>query len=131
MKTIKRAASDSGWSESIIRAVVRSLGDKSYLSDIANHGVDGGFPGFTYYSDTVTFFREHRKEITDNLMALADDIGEDPIKMVSSWPCVGPEFKTEVGQVIYGARLTDEHTTVANALAWYAAEEIARVMTDY
>ena len=131
MKTIKQAANNSGWSETIIRAVIRSLGDKSYLSDIARHGVDGGFPGFTYYSDTVAFFRKHRKEITDNLLALADDMGEDPVKMVSSWLCVGPEFKTEVGQVVYGARLTDEHTTVANALAWYAVEEIARAMTDY
>ena len=131
MKTVKQAASYSCWSESIIRAVVRSLRDKSYLSDIANHGVDGGFPGFTYYSDTVAFFRKHRKEITANLLTFADDMGEDPVKMVSSWRCVGPEFKTEVGQVVYGARLTDEHTTVANALAWYAVEEIARAMTDY
>lgn len=131
MKNIKQAASDSSWSETIIRAVIRSLGDKSYLSDIANHGVDGGFPGFTYYSDTVAFFRKHRKEITDNLLALADDMGEDPVKMVSSWRCVGPELARNVGQVVYGARLTDEHTIVANALAWYAAEEIARAMTDY
>ena len=131
MKTVKQAASDSCWSESIIRAVVRSLRDKSYLSDIANHGVDGGFPGFTYYSDTVAFFRKHRKEITDNLLTLADDMGEDPVKMVSSWRCVGPEYKTEVGQVVYGARLTDQHDVIANALAWYAAEEIARAMTDY
>lgn len=131
MKTIKQAASDSGWLESIIRAAVRSLGDKSYLSDIANYGADGGFSGFTYHSDTVAFFRKHRNEITDNLLALADDIGEDPVKFVTSWRCVGPEFKAEAGQVIYGARLTDEHTTVANALTWYAVEEIARAMTDY
>ena len=131
MKTIKQAASESNWSESIIRAVIRCLGDKSYLSDIASHGADGGFPGFTYYSNTVTFFKKHRKEITDNLLTLADDMGEDPVKMVSSWRCVGPEFKTEVGQVVYGARLTDEHTAVANALTWYAVEEIARAMTDY
>lgn len=131
MKTINQAANDSSWSESIIRAVVRSLGDKSCMSDIANYGADGGFPGFTYYSDTVAFFRKHRKEITNNLLALADDIGEDPVKLVCSWRCVGPNFKLEVGQVVYGARLTDEHTTVANALAWYAVEEIARAMTDY
>lgn len=131
MKTINQAANDSSWSESIIRAVVRSLGDKSCMSDIANYGADGGFPGFTYYSDTVAFFRKHRKEITNNLLALADDIGEDPVKLVCSWRCVGPNLKLEVGQVVYGARLTDEHTTVANALAWYAVEEIARAMTDY
>ncbi len=33
-----------------------------------------------------------------------------------------------IGECIYGGRLTDAHTTIANALAWFALEEVARAV---
>ena len=130
MNTVKQAAAKTNWSETIIRSAIRRLGDKSYLEDITEHGADGGFPGFTYYTDTVAFFKRHRQEITTNLLELADELGEDPVTLISGWRCVSSAAKREIGQVIYGGKLTDKHDEVANAMAWYAVEEIARAMTD-
>ena len=36
----------------LIKAVIRQLGGKEALEDVYNHGADGGFSGFTYYSET-------------------------------------------------------------------------------
>jgi len=36
-----------------------------------------------------------------------------------------------IGQAIYGGRLTDAHTTIANALAWFALSEVAKAVVDY
>ncbi|MDR3130446.1 MAG: hypothetical protein LBU18_02770 [Treponema sp.] len=37
------------------------------IADCTKHGADGGFPGFTYYSDTLAFFRRNRQDILNNL----------------------------------------------------------------
>lgn len=33
-----------------------------------------------------------------------------------------------IGECLYGGRLTDAHTQIANALAWFALEEVARAV---
>jgi hypothetical protein len=119
----------------LTRAVLRSLGgrDDGQLEDIARHGADAGWPGFTYYSDTVAFFKAYRKDIAARVKAVAEEIGEQPVTVVSGFNCLRPasgpadaETLESIGRCLYGARLTNDDTQVANALAWFALEEIAR-----
>ena len=129
MKTIAKAARDSGLSEKLIRSTIKQLGDKEYLEDVYKGGADAGFCGFTYYGDTVNFYKRNRKEINARVLELAEECGEDPIKMVGSWRCID-EKPTDIGRVIYGGRLGDDATYIANGLAWFALEEVARAMCE-
>lgn len=136
----------------LVRSVVRQIGGKDYLRDVAEHGASGGFPGFTYYRDTVAFFKRHRADIVALVERMADDLGESPVEMVAGFGCIGGhaarsdydwqgnmtserrnalrEHFPSVSRCLYGGRLTDEDTTVANGLAWFALEEVARAFCD-
>jgi hypothetical protein len=134
MKSPQQAAQDSGIDIKLIRAVVRQLGDRSYLEDIVNHGADAGFPGFTYYSDTEPFWKRNRKEITALVMSMASDLGENPAEMVAKFGClkIDPHDFVEMPNV-YAALSNgqpDDDSTVPNALAWFALEEVARAMVE-
>jgi hypothetical protein len=136
MKTTKQVVNDSGIPAKLVHAVIRQLGDKESLTDIANHGIDGGFSGFIYTSDTVAFFKRNRKEIVQLVNEMADSLGEEPIKMVASFNCLGKqdpkaqrEYYPSVARCLYG-KCTDEDSDVANALAWFAGEEVARAFED-
>lgn len=54
---------ESHISAELIRAVVRQAGGwadfKEMARDVANHGADAGFHGFTYYHDTESFTKRH------------------------------------------------------------------------
>jgi hypothetical protein len=130
MKTIAQASEDSGISTTLIRSAIRQLGGKESLPDVMNSGADGGFPGFTWYSDTVPFYKRHRKEINQRVIELAEDLGEDPVKLLTGWRCLQGESKTHIGQILYGGPLKEAHTQIANGLAWFALEEVARAMCD-
>lgn len=115
------------------------------LQDVANHGADSGFSGFTYYVDTVAFFKAHRKAIIALVEDMAEQMGESPVDMVSGFNClVNRDEKDEhkrnaekrenmpsVSRCLYGGRLTDADDLTANALAWFALEEVARKHTDF
>lgn len=137
-------------SPSLTRAVIRQIGDRDNLEDVARHGCDGGFVGFTYYTDTVAFFKKNRVAIINLVNQMAEDLGEPPAEMVAGFNCLGgrqlcrtrdeasdwrvlaknravlAEYLPSVYRCLGGGRLTDDDTQVANALAWFAAEEIAR-----
>jgi hypothetical protein len=111
----------------LTRAVIRATGREN-LEDIARHGVSGGFAGFIYTADCVRFFRRHRKAIQQRLQEDAIDFGVDPLNMVTNFNCLkGAVNVDDVGRALYGnsGEMCD---TIQNALAWYAAEEIAREM---
>ena len=134
MKSPQRASTDSGIDIKLIRAVVRQLGDRSYLEDVYNHGADAGFPGFTYYNDTTPFWKRNRKEITALVMSMASELGEDPAAMVAGFNClkIQPSDFEEM-QDIYSALgngQPSDDSTVPNALAWFALEEVARAMVE-
>lgn len=100
--------------------------DADSLADVARHGADAGFPGFTYYSDTVAFFQANKRDILAMLRDLASDMGEDALAVVAGFVCLRDLKLTadDVAQAIYA---DGEHSVaVKNALAWYALEEIAR-----
>jgi hypothetical protein len=143
MKTIAKAARDSGLSEKLIRSTIKQLGDKETLEDVYKGGADAGFCGFTYYGDTVNFYKRNRDEINSRVIEIAKEYGDlvadecgffkasgDPVKMVGSWRCMQGQNVMEIGRVIYGGRLGEDSTYIANGLAWFALEEVARAMCD-
>lgn len=128
VKTVKQAAQDSGISETLIRSVIRQLGGRESLEDVANHGASAGWCGFTYYSDTVKFFKAHKRDIRDLVKQIASSLGETPMNMVRGFRCLsGPDdWNAEIARCLYEDRLKDADKIVANALAWFALEEVAR-----
>lgn len=141
MKTINQASKHSGIDARLIRAVVRQIGGmeaaRENFPDIRSHGIDSGFHGFIYYyqqdgSGTVDFFKRNRKAIVELVERMADDLGESPVGIVAKFRCVeiSPATMRSIGRCLYGGRLTDDDTQVANALAWFAAEEVARAFED-
>jgi len=94
-------------------------------------GAAAGYSGFVYYSETVTFFRSHRKKIVELAQSLAYSMGEDTITMVRGINCLGSCWSyDEVSRAIYG-RYSEDLTQIYNALAWFALEEVARAVEDY
>lgn len=85
------------------------------LKDAAEHGADGGWQGFTYYTDTARFYDKNEKLIWDLLEAMADDLGTTPLKLVSNFKC---------------ADAICDLPTFKNALAWFALEEAGRLILD-
>lgn len=117
---------------SLIRAVVRQLGGwESFTEsapDISNHGIDGGFHGFIYYSDTKPFAKRNRAAIAKMASDQASDFGTGVIEMIQNFGCFRNGTKptdSEVGSALYAGKDLNS-SGVLNALAWYAGEEVAR-----
>lgn len=117
----------------LTRAVIKQLGGGDdalqNLEDVARHGANAGWSGFTYYSDTCAFFGRNKKYIIDRLKQDAEDMGEEVFTMVAGFGYLtGHKLSSmDIAESIFNNR--GEHTeTIRNALAWYALEEIAREM---
>ena len=124
----------------LTRAVIRQLGGRDYLEDVASPdhgGAESGYVGFTYYSDTVPFFERQRK----NILAVLEDFGDDPDAIVMRFPCLRlskddqKDWRTygpAVNPLLYTNRKVawdrPEEVQVSNALSWFALEEVAREM---
>lgn len=133
MSTEPVSIADCGINPTLVRAVIRQIGDRDSLEDVARHGASGGFPGFTYHADTVAFFKRHRKAVVELAKQQADDFGQSPLDMVAAFQCLKPaddETKESIARCLYGGRLKDGDTQVANALAWFALEEVARALNS-
>jgi hypothetical protein len=138
---------NSTWQSATIRNVIQALGYTAagganslkglscQLVNCAEHGADSGFPGFTYYSDTITFFRKNRKDIVNNIEQTAADLGEDIVKMVQSFGVFRnstPPTSGEVGKALWdSAHQYDELTSLYNVFAWYALEEVSNIWYRY
>ncbi len=114
--------------EKLIKAVKKQIGDTEYLTDVTNNGANAGYPGFTYYSDTVKFFKQNRKEIVELVREMAEEFGESPLNFVAGFNCLKPkgEWEADIARASYG-RLESDDYIVPNALSWFALEEVARI----
>ena len=101
-----------------------------HAQDITNHGIDGGFSGFIYYSDTEPFAKRNRALIAQMASEQASDFGTGVIEMIRGFGCFRGQTITdeEIGSALYAGK--DAGGNVLNALAWYAGEEVARAYTD-
>ena len=124
--------SKSHISAKIILAVVRQSGGwdsfTEMAEDITNHGVGGGFHGWIYHSDTVPFAKRNKAAIMEMAQQMADDFGEPLYRMIGGFNCL-KIGEGEVAEALYNPR-SDNKTQVFNALAWFAAEEVARSYCD-
>ncbi len=110
----------------LTRAVLRRI-DRESLEDVVNHGASGGFPGFTYYADTLAFYKAHKGDILAMAQAMAEDLGEDMLAMIAGFNCLRDDKlgASEIGEALFSGR-GDAATNVRNAMAWFALEEVAR-----
>jgi len=114
---------------SLTRAVIRQLGGRESLEDVANHGADSGFSGFTYYSETEPFAQRHREAILERLSEDAQELGYDStLAMVRSFRCLKGETITDgdLMRALCRGKNPVDGPNLLNALAWYTLEEIAR-----
>ena len=123
----------------LTRAVVKQFGRwtdwQASADDIANHGAAGGVSGFIYHTDTVAFYEANKGNIhalAREMIAEFNDITSDDFdgswgygRFVSSFGCVDLE-PCEVVDAMLEGESSEDYTTVANALAWFALEEAAR-----
>lgn len=141
MDTIQMMSDNSGLSHKLISAVLEKLGiyeldhteqDHCTLEDIANHGISGGYAGFTYNSDTIDFWNKNRIEIRKALVNMDDSLGEDLLSMIQGFNCLKDLDLTQdqIARAIYTDEETEDRTAILNALAWFAAEEVARAYQD-
>lgn len=129
VKTVKAFAEQSNIPAPLIRAVVRQIGGwsefKESAADVANHGADGGFGGFIYYSDTMAFTKRQLSNIRTLAKDQASDFGTDSISMIAGFNCLNNYDVSDVADALLNPR-SDCRKDVYNALAWYALEEVAR-----
>lgn len=120
-------------------AVIRQFGGwddfKEQAHDVANHGIDCGYCGFLYYADTAIFVKKHKKLIIENIVQLADEIGESFTKVIADFNCLKNSGITDddVITALMYPRSCDGYTVtqVYNALAWYAGETVSREYVDF
>ena len=134
--TLKTFIENSNIPARVVRAVVRQIGGwesfKQSATDITRHGIDGGFNGFIYNSDTESFAKRNRKDIAAMASAQADDMGTGIFEMIRGFGCFKGDKLTdeEIGQALYAGKQADEAPAILNGLAWYAGEEVARSYCD-
>jgi hypothetical protein len=140
-------AENSAWQTGTIHHVITALGYRSNggleslkslsatLADCAKHGADGGFPGFTYYSNTLSFFRNNRQDIVKNMELIAEELGEDIISMVQRFGVFRydtPPTAASIGQALWcTGKLQDNLTSLYNVFAWFCLEEISHIWYRY
>lgn len=133
MKSKKQVIADYPEMKVLINAVYNRIGKES-IEDVNRHGINGGFSGFIYYSDTCAFYSRYRKMINKLVFEMAESLGEDAAQMVASFNCVNDDHETrhDIGICIYGGNLRSlkDDTHIPNALAWFAAEEVCRMFED-
>jgi hypothetical protein len=138
---------NSAWQISTIRNVIQALGYNtqggaeslkelsSHLVACAKHGVEIGFPGFTYYQDTTRFFKHNCKDIVTNTGQTAAEMGMDIIQLVQSFNVFRystPPASREVSTALWdSACIHDGLITLYNVFAWYALEEISHIWYRY
>jgi hypothetical protein len=122
---------------SLIRAVVRQLGGwGSFIekaADITNHGINGGFSGFIYYTDTEKFAKANKEAILELASSQAQEVGYDStFAMIRGFDCFKGDTLTdcELMNALCKGRNPKDGPNILNGLAWYAGEEVARAYCD-
>ena len=114
-----------------LREIICEKTNRETLLDVAAHGANAGFAGWTYYSETVAFFEANRGLILERLKADADECELDPLGMVTGFGCL-KSYKIgsfEIAEAIFGES-EEWCNVVKNALAWYALECVAHEVAN-
>lgn len=132
MKSKKQVLADNPTYKTLINAVINRIGLDS-VQDVNRHGIDGGFSGFIYYSETHAFAMRYRSIILRLLEDSAEMLGEDVVKMVAGFGvfrncAMDADDKKDLYKYLGGGR--PAQGTITNAMAWFAAEEVCRMFED-
>ena len=127
--TLSQVIKDNSDYKTLINAVINNIGLDA-VEDVVNHGIDGGYSGFIYYSETHAFAMKYRKLIVKMLEEMADSLGEEVVSMVSGFGVfrnspMDNEDRKELYKYLGGGRC--EQSTITNLMAWFAAEEVCRM----
>jgi hypothetical protein len=87
----------------------KTLGDQA--NEIAENGADCGFTGIIYTNEMVEIFDYFQDEIWEMVVNEAEEIGENPIKFISSFNRID---------------MTTEFNNFKALLVWFACEKLAR-----
>ena len=133
-KTLKNFIENSSIDAKLIRAVIRQSGTwqsfQESAPDIANHGIAGGFSGWIYYTETCDFYAKNQSSIIELIERQFDEFGYHSAQdMVKSFRSIDATL-SGIGYTLYGNK-SQHDTQIANALAWFAAEEVARSFVDW
>jgi hypothetical protein len=133
-RTIKNFCKFSSINPDLIRAVVRQSGGWQSFQDMApdinNHGIAGGFSGWIYYTETCQFYAKNQSSIIKLVECQSDEYGYHSAQdMVKGFRSLDTTL-SEIGYTLYGNKRQHD-TQVANALAWFAAEEVANAYNDW
>jgi len=125
----KQVLKDNESYKTLINAVINRVGLDA-VQDINNHGIDGGFSGFIYYSDTHAFAMRYRKLIVRLLEEQANDMGVEVVEMVAGFGVfrnskMDADDRKDLYKYLGGGK--PEQGTITNVMAWYAAEEVCRM----
>lgn len=129
IKTKKEVLAENPSYKTLINAVINRIGLDS-VEDVNNHGIEGGFSGFIYYTETHAFAMRYRKLIVRMLEEQADSLGEDVVSMVANFGAfrnsgMDNDNKKELYKYLGGGR--NQQSTITNLMAWFAAEEVCRM----
>jgi hypothetical protein len=129
ISTKKQVLADNSDYKTLINAVINRIG-MGNIENVNNYGIDGGYPGFIYYSDTHAFAMRYRKLIVKLLGEQANDFGQEVIEMVSGFGVfrrspMDNDDRKELYKYLGGGRC--EQSTITNLMAWFAAEEVCRM----
>lgn len=99
------------------------------LVEVANHGGNTGWPGFTCTRETCDFTARNRRAIAETVAGFADECGTTAIELVRGFNGIEDDTPEEtIGRALWGQPEDDddEADTVDNHLAWLALEEVAQ-----
>lgn len=133
-RTIKSFCGFSRINSNLIRAVIRQSGGWSDFQEkarnISNHGISGGFSGWIYYTETCAFYAKNQSLIVELVESQSDEYGYRSAQdMVNGFRSLDATL-SEIAYTLY-CKNRPHDIQVANALAWFAAEEVARAYNDW
>jgi len=109
--------------DTLIEAVRKQLGEdgdddfNSIMRDVASHGADTGWPGFTYTMDCVEFHDANEDAIWELLYE--DGVAQGDHDSVAEF--IGTFHRKDMG---------NDLRSLKNLLAWYTLEAVARHIVD-
>lgn len=132
MKTKAQVLKDNPNYSKLINAVISRIGIDS-VEDVINHGIDGGFSGFIYYTETHKFAMSYQKLIVQLLEEQADQLGEQVPEMVANFGVfhnskMDAEDRKDLYRYLSGGR--PQQCAITNVMAWFAAEEVCRMFDN-
>ena len=131
--TIKDMIAYSNYSAKLIRSTINQFGGfesfKESAPDVYSHGISGGFHGFIYYMDTVSFFNRNRPAILALAEKTADMMDIGMFEMIAGFNCMRGFRVDEIAKALYTGK-GDCAEQIKNCMAWFAGEEVCRLYVE-